>query len=87
MYSQRSIEERLAKVSKMFYVVLVTGPRQVGKSTLLKYNFPNINYITFDDPLLLSTANQEPGLFSEIMKLRLLLMQFNMRKIFSLTLK
>lgn len=63
MYIQRSIEERLAKVSKMFYVVLVTGPRQVGKSTLLKYNFPNINYITFDDPLLLSTANQEPGLF------------------------
>lgn len=63
MYIHRLIEERLEKVSKMFYVILVTGPRQVGKSTLLKNIYPQLKYLTFDDPLLLTAANQEPGLF------------------------
>ncbi|MCK9536326.1 MAG: ATP-binding protein [Bacilli bacterium] len=63
MYIKRLIEERLEKVSKMFHVILVTGPRQVGKSTLLKNKYKQFEYITFDDPLLLSTTIQEPGLF------------------------
>lgn len=63
MYINRLIEERLEKVSKMFPVVLVTGPRQVGKSTLLKYKYKHYEYLTLDDPLLLNIAIQEPGLF------------------------
>lgn len=63
MYIKRSIEERVKRVSKMFHVVLITGPRQVGKSTLLKTMFKDYDYVTFDDPLLLSSTLQEPGLF------------------------
>lgn len=63
MYIHRLIEERLEKVSKMFPAILVTGSRQVGKSTLLKNKYKHYEYITFDDPLLLSLAVQEPGLF------------------------
>ena len=36
MYSRRAIEETILKVSNMFPILLVTGPRQVGKTTLLQ---------------------------------------------------
>ena len=36
MYIQRTSEDIIKKLSKQFKVVLVTGARQVGKSTLLK---------------------------------------------------
>ncbi len=33
MYIQRVVEETIQKTTKMFPVLLVTGPRQVGKTT------------------------------------------------------
>lgn len=41
-YIRRTIEERLKKYSEAYQAVLVTGPRQVGKSTLLKTVFPKL---------------------------------------------
>lgn len=63
MYISRHIENVLCKAGKTFKAVLVTGARQVGKSTLLKKVYPEQNYITFDDPILLSETKREPGLF------------------------
>ncbi|MBR6860121.1 MAG: ATP-binding protein [Acidaminococcaceae bacterium] len=54
------IVERRAKNSK---AILLTGPRQVGKSTLFKHLFKNANQVTFDDSLLLAQAEEDPGLF------------------------
>ena len=34
-YIKRTIEEEIDKISETFPVVMVTGPRQVGKTTLL----------------------------------------------------
>lgn len=48
---------------KQFPAILVTGARQVGKSTLLKHIAKDYAYLTFDDPLLLEQAKQEPRLF------------------------
>ncbi len=51
MYIKRAIEETVVKVSEMFPVMLVTGPRQVGKTTLLqKLADENRKYVTLDDP-------------------------------------
>ena len=36
MYYERTIEATVRNVSETFPVLLVTGPRQVGKSTLLE---------------------------------------------------
>ena len=36
MYIRRHAEEAIRKLSKMFGSVLVVGPRQVGKTTMLK---------------------------------------------------
>ena len=64
MYSiKRHIEpivERRARNSK---AILLTGPRQVGKSTLFQHLFKDANQVTLDDDLLLAQATDDPGLF------------------------
>jgi predicted AAA+ superfamily ATPase len=47
----------------MFGAVLVTGSRQVGKTTLLRNAKPAISYITLDDPIVLTSVASEPGTF------------------------
>ena len=62
-YIHRSIEAQILEAVKHFSVVLVTGPRQSGKSTMLKKLFPFHTYVTFDDPILRSQAERDPALF------------------------
>lgn len=63
MYVNRHLETVLQKASKMFGAVLVTGPRQVGKTTLLRNFFQDAAYVTLDDPMQLHTAIEEPATF------------------------
>ncbi|MBL7649283.1 MAG: ATP-binding protein [Candidatus Hydrogenedentes bacterium] len=64
MYTPRSLDAFLNKASGLFPVVLVTGARQVGKTTLLRHAAGQIRrYVTLDDPLLLRLAQEEPALF------------------------
>lgn len=62
-YYNRLLSDTLKKRASNSKCLLLTGPRQVGKSTLLKKIFPELNYITFDDPLLANQAKEETGLF------------------------
>ncbi|MDR2693171.1 MAG: ATP-binding protein [Chitinispirillales bacterium] len=59
----RHIEKAVEKLSKMFGAVLVTGARQVGKTTLLKEAASGIRYVTLDDPVMLQSAVDEGGTF------------------------
>ncbi|MDR0949937.1 MAG: ATP-binding protein [Lachnospiraceae bacterium] len=63
MYLARAIEDTIVRNAKGFKAILVTGPRQVGKSTILKHLYEDIQYVTFDDPVLLEETKREPGLF------------------------
>ncbi|ADY54467.1 putative GTP-binding protein [Syntrophobotulus glycolicus DSM 8271] len=63
MYIKRHMEDTVKKIEKMFGAVIVTGPRQVGKTTLLKEIKPDIPYLTLDDPIMLRTAVEESGTF------------------------
>ncbi|MBP5363156.1 MAG: ATP-binding protein [Ruminococcus sp.] len=54
------IIERRAKNSK---AILLTGSRQVGKSTLFKHVFSDVKQVTFDDDLLLAQVSDDIGLF------------------------
>lgn len=63
MYIDRALEAVIRKSEKGFKAVMVTGPRQVGKSTILKHMHTDRKYITFDDPVLLAETQREPGLF------------------------
>ena len=64
MYSiKRHIEPVVARRAKTSKAILLTGPRQVGKSTLFKHLFSDVNLVTFDDDLLLAQAAEDAGLF------------------------
>lgn len=66
MYIPRAIETAVIAIAKTFPVLLVTGARQVGKTTLLKHIAePGRNYVTLDDPLQRRLALEEPELFLE----------------------
>lgn len=62
-YIRRSIEPLIVEASAHFPVVLLTGPRQSGKSTTLQRLFPSYEYITFDDAVIRAQAEKDPVLF------------------------
>ena len=64
MYINRHILSYLERMKKQFRVLLVTGSRQVGKSTLLKNKLlPEYDYVTLDDFSDLSIAQEDASLF------------------------
>jgi predicted AAA+ superfamily ATPase len=63
MYIKRHVEDTIKKVSEMYPAVIVTGPRQVGKTTVLKKLYGNLRYVTLDNPETLEYARNEGGLF------------------------
>ncbi len=63
MYFSRDLEKPFLKALTQFPVILITGPRQAGKSTLLKNSLKGFKYITLDDPVIRSLANEDPELF------------------------
>ena len=59
-YPARS-QQSLVDYLKLFPVVSITGPRQAGKSTLLKHELgKQYGYVTFDDLQLLAAAEDDP---------------------------
>lgn len=64
-YIPRTLEAEITAAAAEFPVLLLTGPRQSGKSTLLRYVFPDKNYLTLDDPLQRKLALDDPRLFLE----------------------
>jgi predicted AAA+ superfamily ATPase len=64
MYIKRAIEATVQRISDTFPVLLLTGPRQVGKTTLLrKLSADNRKYVTLDDPDVRYLAKTDPALF------------------------
>ena len=64
MYSiKRHIEAIVEQRAKNSKAIMLTGPRQVGKSTLFKHLFSTVNQVTFDDDLLLAQAEDDMNLF------------------------
>jgi predicted AAA+ superfamily ATPase len=66
MYIKRVIEDSILRTSKTFPVLLVTGPRQVGKTTMLKHLAEDSRkYVTLDDPDIRHMAKNDPALFMQ----------------------
>lgn len=62
-YISRALEDRLRKYEKTYKALLVTGARQVGKSTLLKRVFADRRYISLDDPFMEEQAREAGNMF------------------------
>ncbi|EAX46800.1 conserved hypothetical protein [Thermosinus carboxydivorans Nor1] len=64
MYITRAMEETVLAIQNSFPILLITGPRQVGKTTMLKkLSDSNRKYVTLDDPLIRELAITDPALF------------------------
>lgn len=73
MYINRTLEKHIKQLSYQFKVILVTGARQVGKSTLLKHCDPERNYVTLDDYRAREMALNDPELFLQRYKAPLII--------------
>ncbi len=63
-YINRAVEKTVMEVSKHFPVLLITGPRQVGKTTLLRrLSEKERQYVTLDNPMVRNLAISDPELF------------------------
>lgn len=69
-YIKRNLENVVNQVTKEYPVVLVTGPRQVGKTTMLRKLMEGTNrgYVTLDDLNERAIAKSDPELFLQLHK-------------------
>lgn len=63
MFISREAYQELDEMCKSFPVVTITGPRQSGKTTLLKHIFPDKKYVTLEDPDIRQMAISDPRSF------------------------
>ena len=79
-YIKRSIENKLNQLAKAFPVIMITGSRQVGKTTLLnniqKKEIDKLNYISLDNLSIRTLAIEEPEMFLERYKPPLIIDEF-----------
>ena len=79
-YISRKMEEKLINMVDEYQVIMITGPRQVGKSTLLSYISrklnKTVNRVTLDDLLLRNQAQEDPELFLRTYQTPLIIDEF-----------
>lgn len=71
---QRTLEKAILEASTSFKVILLTGPRQVGKTTLLQEaHKQSRSYVTLDDLNMRLAAQQDPASFLDRLELPVLI--------------
>ncbi len=59
----RHIVKELLKAAKEYPVLAILGPRQSGKTTVVKTTFPHHNYVLLEEPDILEFALSDPRAF------------------------
>lgn len=65
-YIKRDMENLVLELNKEYSCILITGPRQVGKSTMLEHLDNNRTIISLDDLQERALAKQDPEMFLKI---------------------
>jgi len=63
MYIRRTAEATLLDMANQFKVLAVTGPRQSGKTTMVRHVFPDKPYTSLEDPDTRDFALRDPRRF------------------------
>ena len=63
MYKLRKISDKIHDLMRLYSVLLLTGPRQTGKTTLCRELFPEHQWVLLDEEAILSMAKAQPDLF------------------------
>ena len=66
-YISRSLEPLIKKAFRQFPAICLTGPRQSGKTTILKHTFPRISYISLEQPDIRASAASDPRGFLDLL--------------------
>ena len=72
-YIKRDMEKLINELNKEYSCILITGPRQVGKTTMLEHIDSNRNIVTLDDLQERNLAKSDPEMFLKIHKAPLLI--------------
>ena len=56
----RTIQQKIENLASKFPIVTLTGPRQSGKSTLLRHAFPNYQYVSLENLDVRTFATEDP---------------------------
>lgn len=62
-YVPRKIETPIKEVSPYYQVIVLTGPRQTGKTTTARHLFPDFEYHNLEDPLERNIVESDPRNF------------------------
>jgi uncharacterized protein len=75
MYIKRDIEKVFLELNEQYPVILITGPRQVGKTTMLQTLMENTTrtYVTLDDLNARAMAKNDPAMFFQVYKTPILI--------------
>ena len=68
IFIPRLAATQVRKAAQNFPAVILTGPRQCGKTTLLKRVYPQANYILLEDPDVIARVNSDPRGFLDELK-------------------
>jgi len=89
-YIKRDMEKIVVELSEQYPALLITGPRQVGKTTMLQTLMEGTDrtYVSLDDLNVRALAKSDPAMcFFNYIKHPFLLMRCSMHPSFSHTLK
>jgi predicted AAA+ superfamily ATPase len=63
VWIQRPVRPRLGEAARYFPALVLTGARQVGKSSLLRHEFPEHHYVSLEVPSVADLAEHDPTAF------------------------
>ena len=69
-YIKRDMEKMVVELSEQYPVILITGPRQVGKTTMLQNLMVGTDrtYVSLDDLNIRALAKSDPAMFFQLYK-------------------
>ncbi len=63
MFIPRTLQTALHRLIRSYPVLAITGPRQSGKTTLLRKQFPKYRYVSLENPDIRERAEEDPNSF------------------------
>jgi len=57
---ERTLAPKIISLAQKFQVITLTGPRQSGKTTLVKATFPTLPYVSLEEPDIRQIALTDP---------------------------